>query len=191
MKHAEYFMLAWLVYTAKTAFFGEDRLSINLISEYAAYFIAGASLFLVRKEGFSILRTATILGAYSLCLHQALKQSEIFEPISKVAVSPVVVTIIITGFFIVMLLSAVRKMGVLGRKNWSTIGALTYPLYLIHQFVGYMIFNHFYSFTNIHVLFFGTILLMILMAYAINKLVEEPVSSRLYYLMRKTQPIRL
>ncbi|MNX46716.1 Acyltransferase family protein [compost metagenome] len=190
MKHAEYLMLAWLAYTAYTAFFGEGRLSIHLISDYAPFFIAGASLFLVRRNGVSTLRTITIFGSFLLALHQALKQAELISPIFRSEVSPIIVTAIISSFFIIMSLSALRKTGTIGKRNWSTIGALTYPLYLLHQFIGYIIFNHFYATTNIHILFFGTTLLMILMAYAINKLVEKPAATKLYYLMSRTQQLR-
>lgn len=190
IKHAEYFMLAWLIYTAKTLVFGEDRLSIYLISNYAPYFIAGASLFLVRKNGISKLRTATICGAFCLSLNQALTQAQIITPTFKSEINLLVVTTIIVCLFIAMTLSALQKTGAIGRKNWSTVGALTYPLYLLHQFIGYIIFNKFYSTINIHALFFGTILLMILMAYSINKLIENPASSKLYHLMKKTQPLR-
>ncbi|WP_191630096.1 acyltransferase family protein, partial [Pseudomonas fluorescens] len=124
-KYAEYFMLAWLIYTAKSLFFGEGRLSIYFISEYAPYFIAGASLFLVRKKGLSKLRVATISGAFLLSLNQALTQAHLITPIFKSEVNPLVVTITIVCFFIAMTLSALRKTGGIGRRNWSTIGALT------------------------------------------------------------------
>jgi hypothetical protein len=65
----------------KTAFFWADKLSVYLISEYAAFFIAGASMFMVWKNGFSIIRTATIGGSFALLLYQALKQASVLTSV--------------------------------------------------------------------------------------------------------------
>lgn len=190
MKQAEYFMLAWLAYTAKTLAFGMDRFSVHLISEYSAFFIAGACLFLVRRDGISTLRLVNILGAFALGMHQAIKQAENIAPIFKTDLSTGVVAAIITCFFIILSLSALKKTGIIGRKDWSTIGALTYPLYLIHQFLGYIIFNKLYLTIDRHILFFGTILLMIFIAYIINTLIEKPFSKSINYFTGKARPVQ-
>ncbi|WP_158275039.1 acyltransferase [Pseudomonas sp. HMWF021] len=179
MRNAEYFMIAWLAYAAKVAVFGADKLSIYLISEYATFFIAGASLFMVWKNGFSIIRHATIAGSFALAIYQSLKQASILTPVFKQDVSPMIVASIITVFFILMLLSATKKTGVIGRMNWAAVGALTYPLYLLHQFIGYMTFNSLYDKVNVHLLFWGVISGMLVMAYAVNQLVEKPLSAKL------------
>lgn len=184
MRNAEYFMIAWFVYIAKTALLSTDRLSIYLISEYAAFFIAGASLFMVWKHGFSIIRYVTIAGSFVLATHQSLKQASILTSVFKQDVNPAVVAFIVAGFFILILLVAIRKTGVIGRMNWSTIGALTYPLYLLHQFIGYMAFNALYDKVNVHLLFWGVICGMLILAFAVNQLVEKPLSAKLRKILK-------
>ncbi len=185
MRNAEYFMIAWLAYTAKTAVFGADKLSVYLISEYAAFFIAGASMFMVWKNGFSIIRTATIAISFALSLYQALKQATVLTGVFKLEVDSLVVIAIVTSCFVAMLLSATRNTGFFGRTNWTTVGALTYPLYLLHQFIGYMTFNLLYDKVNVHLLFWSVILLVLAAAYAVNQLIEKPMSTRLRALLQR------
>jgi len=77
----------------------------------------------------------------------------------------------------VMLLVALRRTGFVGRKNWLMVGALTYPLYLLHQNIGFMVFNLAYPTINAHVLLWGTVALMLGAAYAMNRRVERTCSS--------------
>jgi len=192
MHNAEYFIAAWLVYAAKVAFFGgHGNLSTYLVSGYASFFIAGASLYMVWKHGFSTLRTLTIAGAFFVANYQALKQAEMLTGVFKLEVNPVIVIMIISSFFLVMTLSAIRKTGVIGRLDWSSAGALTYPLYLIHQVAGFMLFNLLYDKVNIHVLFWGVIASMLLVAFLVNKLIEKPLSPVLRSMLqpRKTRSI--
>ncbi|WP_053159091.1 hypothetical protein [Pseudomonas sp. P1.8] len=53
--------------------------------------------------------------------------------------------------------------------SWATLGALTYPLYLLHQMTGFMIFNVAYPAVSPHVLLWGTIALMVSASYLVHK----------------------
>jgi peptidoglycan/LPS O-acetylase OafA/YrhL len=185
MRNAEYFMIAWLAYTAKVALKGTDQISVYLISEYAAFFIAGASMFMVWKNGFSVIRVMTITLSFALAIYQTLKQATVLTGVFKLEVDSVIVISIVTSFFAAMLLSATRNTGIIGRTNWTTVGALTYPLYLLHQFIGFMTFNLFYDKVNIHLLFWGVIVLVLAAAYAVNQFVEKPMSVRLRALLQR------
>ena len=184
MRHAEYFMIAWLLYTAKVALYGTDLLSIYLISEYAAFFIAGASFFMVWKKGPSIIRIVTISLSFTLAIYQSLKQAAILAPVFKQEVNTIIIIAIISSFFLLLLLSVTRKTGVIGRMNWTVIGALTYPLYLLHQFIGYMTFNLLYEKVNVHLLFWGVMASMLILAYAVHRVVEIPLSTSMRQILQ-------
>ena len=64
----------------------------------------------------------------------------------------------------------------LGRLNWAALGALTYPLYLLHQMIGFMIFNMAYPVVNPHLLLWGTLALMIGASWFIHKKIETPMA---------------
>ena len=52
------------------------------------------------------------------------------------------------------------------------LGALTYPLYLIHAHIGYMIINNFATEQNKVLVGFATLAVVLVMAYALHKIVE-------------------
>ncbi|MNN73240.1 hypothetical protein D3C81_1893420 [compost metagenome] len=80
-------------------------------------------------------------------------------------------------FFMTFSLIATNKTGTIGAVNWTALGALTYPLYLLHQMIGFMIFNVAYPAVNPHILLWGTIALMVGASYMIHKKIEAPMAS--------------
>lgn len=177
------FLTIWLILTITLEAFPIEWLRFLLLTEYAAYFIAGAMCFLAWSHGMSIYRLCAIALCLAIALHQSLGNIPAFESYYDTRMSMPAVAGIIISFFVVMLLVATRRMGRLGEMRWVTAGALTYPLYLIHQNAGFMIFNLAYPAINRHVLFWGTILLMLGIAYAMHVLVERQFSPALKRLL--------
>jgi peptidoglycan/LPS O-acetylase OafA/YrhL len=83
---------------------------------------------------------------------------------------------IISVFFLVILLVSLRKTRWFGQRRWVMLGALTYPLYLIHQNIGYMMIDRTYPALNPHAVFWGTVFIVLAVSFAINFLVERPAS---------------
>lgn len=173
---AQGFLLLWLGATILLEFVPINALRFLLIADYSAYFIAGAMCFLIWSSGMTLMRMAAIFLSLLLALHGALGGLAQFERHYSTQMNLFVITGIITTYFVVMLLIATRRIGFLGRRRWLIAGALTYPLYLIHQNLGFMIFNLAYPVINQHVLFWGTILLMLGTAYAVHVLIERSYS---------------
>lgn len=176
---AQGFLLLWLGATIFLEFVPINALRFLLIADYSPYFIAGAVCFLIWSNGMTLMRAAAILMSLMLALHGALDSVAQFERHYSTQMSLSVIAGIITSFFVVMLLIATRRIGFLGRRRWLIAGALTYPLYLIHQNLGFMVFNIAYPIINQHVLFWGTILLMLGIAYAVNVQIERAYSPML------------
>jgi peptidoglycan/LPS O-acetylase OafA/YrhL len=86
-------------------------------------------------------------------------------------------------FFLTMLAVAARRTGRVGHWRWVALGALTYPLYLLHQNIGYMIFNAAYPRVSAHLLFWGTIALMLALSYAVHATIERPLARPLKSLL--------
>ena len=173
---AEWFLIGWLGLSVLLEVFPLARLRYWLIIDYSAYFIAGAFCYLIWSQGVSILRLAVLLGCWCLACWQTVKGLQEFEQHFHQSISAPVVVAIISLCFGVMLLVALRKTGLIGQRRWQLAGALTYPLYLLHQNIGFMLFNRLYPAINAHVLMWGMIALMLLMAYAVNRLVERPLA---------------
>jgi peptidoglycan/LPS O-acetylase OafA/YrhL len=173
MHRAELWLTAWLVALILFELARIDHLREVLIVDYAAYFIGGAMMYQIWSRGWSMLRMGVILGSWGLSLYEACMMLPKFETATRTVMDRGVVIGLITACFIMMYLVATKKTFWVGRRNWMLLGALTYPLYLVHQAIGYVIFNHLYPGLNPHLLLWGTVGLMTAIAYLVNLHVEQ------------------
>ncbi len=188
---AELLLVLWLVSTIALTAMPIGILHSLLVTNYAAYFIAGSMCFLVWSQGFSLLRGGVILAAWLVALTQSAKEVGDFESHFHTGLDARVVVVLITIFFAVMLLVATRRTGPLGKRRWLALGAITYPLYLLHQYIGYMIFNAAYPAIDRHVLLWGTIALMLVAAYGVNVLLERRLAALLKNMLNSALDIGL
>jgi peptidoglycan/LPS O-acetylase OafA/YrhL len=139
--------------------------------DYSSYFIAGMLFYKLYSElKNKALYTAGLLLCILLSIYYGINRE-----VEGVDLSPAVIAGIITFFYAIMYLCSLGKLQFINNKGMMKFGLLTYPLYLIHQNIGYIIFNNF-SGTNKFVLLAVVILIMLIAAYLINILIEVPVS---------------
>ena len=143
-----------------------------LIADYSPYFIAGACCYLIYANGLSTSRALIVLTSWAVAMSISFQSAAGLARQFKEDFNPLVIATIITSFFALMLLVSLKRTGSFGRGNWVAIGALTYPLYLIHQKLGYMIFNAAYPNMNAHIVLWGTLLFMVLAAHTIHRQIE-------------------
>ncbi|HEX5801623.1 MAG TPA: acyltransferase [Azospira sp.] len=191
MPRVQTLLVLWLAATCALAVLPVGILRALLIADYAPYFIAGALCYLVWAEGPSPLRLGGIAVAWLLALYQSMTAIDEFARHYQRELDGRVIAGTITVFFAGMLLIATRRTGRLGRRRWLTLGALTYPLYLLHQKIGYLIFNAAYPALDAHLVLWGTLLLMLLAAYAVHVLVERRLGARLKRLLTAPRPAPL
>ena len=84
-----------------------------------------------------------------------------------------------TSFFAVLLVLALRQTPIFTSPRWIWFGAVSYPLYLIHQNVGYMLFNVIGSAIDRDVLFWMVIAAAIGFSLLLHVGVEKPVAGPL------------
>lgn len=173
---AQLFLVLWLVLSVALEVKPISALRSLLIVEFSAYFIAGATYFLIWSQGVSLTRVGMIILSWGLAVFQTINRLPTFEKHYDTAMSGNIVAGIITMFFFVMLLVSLKRTGFMGRYNWLMAGSLTYPLYLIHQNIGYMIFNIGYPAINPHLLLWGTIVGALVAAYAVHIFIEKKFS---------------
>lgn len=183
-KKIKYVVGVWATVTLLISFVGAPRvIRFFLFPEWASYFIAGAMFYLIKLEGISPYRFVVITIAYYLSIKYAVLKIPILEGYYSTNFSEYIVVGVISMFYILFFMIAYGKTELLNRKGMLSVGALTYPLYLIHQKIGYMIFNMYGRSINKYLLLLITISLMILLSYAINKYVEPRVSKALKKLL--------
>lgn len=125
---AEAFLIGWLIISIFIQDHPNGKLRSWLITDFSAWFIAGAMCYYIWRDGPTIKRYLTLAGT------------------------------------------------------------LTYPLYLVHQYIGFTVFNHFYPAVNAHILFWGTLVGALTTALLINRLVEKPVTALMKRLLQRFAP---
>ncbi|KQZ86351.1 acyltransferase family protein [Pseudomonas sp. Root562] len=176
IEKVETYLVFWLLISATAELLAFEKLRSILITDYAAYFIAGATFYIIWAKGITKTRVFLLAGALALANYTAIVWAELLESKYATEYNPLIVCSVIGLFFITFILISTNKTGAIATYNWTALGALTYPLYLLHQMIGFMIFNIAYPAVNSHILLWGTIVLMLGASYAINKLIEIPMA---------------
>ena len=166
----------WLVATIALLIYPVYPLGRLLLDGYSANFIAGAAFFFIWHRGISWGRCLIAASAWGCAVYQSIINMHEFEIRIQNDLSPFVIATIVSVFFLIMGVIAGRKTGVIGRINWVWLGAITYPLYLLHQNLGFMIYNLTYTHTDPEILFWSLIIGMILLAFLIHIAVERPAA---------------
>lgn len=177
--HSQRLLAAWLLASTLLQAMPDSKLAYLLIADYSAFFIGGSASYLLWAEGASGGRLALFAGAWLLALAQANHEAAALGARFATTFEPFAVGATVTTFFVTMLVIALRRSGWFGRRRWLVAGALTYPLYLLHQNLGYMLFNRYAPVIDRHLLFWGVIGLALAAAYAVHRLVERPLAARL------------
>lgn len=175
----ETYLVVWLLISATAEVFAFEKMRWVLVTDYAAYFIAGATFYNIWTKGFSITRVLLLAGALVLAAYTAMAWAELLETKYAAEYNNLIICSTIVLFFITFLLIATNKTAAIGALSWTALGALTYPLYLLHQMIGFMIFNVVYPAVNPHLLLWGTIALMIGGSYFSHKKIETPIARRM------------
>ena len=175
----KYYFIAWLLYTAVYPFLEIPYIDFFLLPDWSFYFIAGAYFYLIRKDGVSLLDLLVIFLAYILSLKHAYVYMAVMEEHYSTEFSELVVSGIITLFYALMFSVSLRRTHLINKKIMLKFGVLTYPLYLIHQNAGYMLFNTFGNENNRYLMLGIVVLLMLLVSYTISRYIENRIGNEL------------
>ncbi|MFI6471590.1 acyltransferase family protein [Streptomyces sp. NPDC050516] len=170
------FIGVWTVAAALAPSLGFPALAEFAMPQYAPFFIAGIAFYLMRRFGQNALLWGIVL--FQLLLAQRYIHYRLASNLGHVAAEHLptwpVRLIIIAGFAVVGAIA----LGAFDKIQWkwlSTAGAITYPLYLIHMFIGMTLIHHFRDRLPAPVLVVSVVALMMATAWLIHRFVERPV----------------
>jgi peptidoglycan/LPS O-acetylase OafA/YrhL len=158
-------------------------------SEFSHYFIAGMALFMLYRFGVNLQIALLVPVCLGNAVFRAIGYADSVGSRYSVEYSHLVVTAVIVLIFLVMTLVALRATRVLAKPWLVTAGALTYPLYLLHAHVGFIVFNRVGTAVNKYVLLFGLIVVMCGAAYLVHRFVERPLAPRIKRLLSARTPV--
>ena len=170
----ELFIFGWLIVSLLEIFhIAHDITHFLLIPEWAPYFSAGALYFRIYLKNFTLKRILLLVFAYLLSTYFALQGVNEKLAIYGNDFSTVPVLFLITFFYVLFLLISTRRLGFLRHRFFAIIGVTTYPLYLIHQRIGQLVYETVSDSINKYLLLVLLVSAMILLSFVIHKYVES------------------
>jgi peptidoglycan/LPS O-acetylase OafA/YrhL len=164
------FMAAWLFGGLYADEAGNDLLQVMLIPTWSCYFIAGMALFMIHRFGPTLLLWGYVAVSYLIALRWGAWRAEhVFRHANEIVVS-----VVITGIFAVMILVATDRLHWLRWERLTILGALTYPLYLVHSQLALPLLDAVYPRLDRWTAFAVVTGSSLLAAYAVHRLVERP-----------------
>lgn len=181
LAHLPLLCLLWMLYIAITGPTPSSTPALFslLIADYAPYFIAGILFYLIQTKQGKLWRLyGLLLFSLLLALRHARADAASLSITVHEQFSFMVEAIVISGFYLIFYLVITRRLA-LQAKWLAKLGALTYPLYLVHAFIGYIVFQRIGPFVNKYVLVAGLLIAMLLLAQLIHSLIEKKLSKLL------------
>lgn len=171
-----YFCVVWLA--ASVFVSGQPWLAWLISAENVPYFVAGMALFLIHRFGATPLLWAIVTASWLIALYRL--DSHIDATLhSHTAGTWLPAAAVVTACFAVMILVATGR---LRRFDWPwlvTAGALTYPLYLIHQSLGVTVIAGLHRVLPAWLLLSGLVAALLGLAWLVHRFVERPLAARM------------
>ena len=131
---------------------------------YSAYFVAGIAFFLIHKFGSNLLLWGIVTYSWLISIN------------APRGYAPWPLAVVLTSFFVIMGLVATHRLDRI-RWRWLPVaGALTYPLYLIHQDIGFTTIAYLRDKVPSIALVVLVYVAMLGLAWGIHRAVERPVA---------------
>jgi len=175
LDRVERLLWLWLLACFAYAIHPVRWLDTYLIAAWGAYFIAGAAFFRACTAGWNVSRAGLVLGSLGLCIVQAWQFAAELGAVHRKPFSDAVVAWLITSFFVFF--AALSFRGPFARRaipRWiATLGALSYPIYLLHQQIGAVVIQRYWSINNRYALLALAFAALLALAAAVHFGIER------------------
>jgi peptidoglycan/LPS O-acetylase OafA/YrhL len=177
----EWLLLAWLIvvlpFTPND--WGPGRLRLLILADTAPYFIGGCLFYRIWRDGWTQLRAGILVAALILAAVVAGKDASAASAEFGTVISPVIAAAVASfGFVVFAALCLHPAWFRIGGPRATQLGGLTYPLYLVHQYVGYVVIGATAPAWGPWVALIVAVATVLSLAYAIHFLVERRYNAR-------------
>ncbi|MGW1612713.1 acyltransferase family protein [Streptomyces sp. NPDC002285] len=170
------FCAVWTLAAVITEGAQEPLLDIVLMPEYAPYFIGGVGLYLVHRDRKDAYAWGIVIVSWLIGQHYAVSRLWHAPDVDAFSYrSSFGIMLVVTLGYVAV---AAIALGWLHWANWrwlTVAGALTYPFYLVHEHLGWVVIKALHQGLNIPS--YATVLLtvgaMLLLARLLNRYVED------------------
>jgi peptidoglycan/LPS O-acetylase OafA/YrhL len=160
-----------------------------LFPEWSSYFIAGAMLFLIHREGPSPYKLSVVGASFVLSTAYAIRLLPLGGERLEPGFSGPVIATFVAAAYATFLVIALRPRSSGGSNPFYILGLITYPLYLLHQELGFILLRSAPTSLNRSLLLFTVMAIMIGLSWAVYIGPEKWLASRMKSLLAPTQDL--
>jgi peptidoglycan/LPS O-acetylase OafA/YrhL len=135
MKRIELWVYGWLAALLGASAIDSGALASLTLWPHGYFFVGGAICYLLRSRGFTWPRAAALLVTAGASMYETTQTAGDFTWAPFVA-DPAYVCGILVACYCAILAISLRAISLPGAAFLSALGALTYPLYLLHGQLG-------------------------------------------------------
>ncbi|WP_078862042.1 acyltransferase family protein [Streptomyces sp. NRRL F-5123] len=168
------FCWGWLV----TSMLFQQPTGLQIVSTLApaintALFVAGITMYLMYRFGAD-LKLWLLLGASWLSVQQDMSQHTLKIRHQGLHENNTVVIGLITLFYLLILAVALHKLDWVSWRWLTVAGASVYPLYLLHEELGFALIRHLRLHMGTYPTLATTVVLVLALSYVVQRWVERP-----------------
>jgi peptidoglycan/LPS O-acetylase OafA/YrhL len=159
---------------------------VPFLGGYFTLFASGAIIATLRHRGPSWFQVVGLVAGYVAVMRFELGGVSGLEAVKSVTYSPVAIGAVVTLFFAALLSFLVPRVAALELPGSKLAGGLTYPLYLVHAHIGYMVISTFATTSNTWLVYAATVALVVTIAWLLHEFVEKRPGARWNRLFDRT-----
>jgi peptidoglycan/LPS O-acetylase OafA/YrhL len=170
------FCIIWMVAAVFAEQTHNDLVTMVADPDSAAFFIGGVAIYLMYRFGSRPELWLLIVASWLLGQFQMDGLVSHASSVAKNHISWTLSMVLVTSFYLVVIASALGKLDFFNWRWLTVAGAMTYPLYLIHEATGWEIIRHARGHVSPYLLLGSLTAGMLVLAYLIHRLIEQPAS---------------
>lgn len=184
-RNSEMVLWAWLaISVANEAFLQTKLLSYFAIADYSGLFILGITMFRIHRQGATPGRLLLTAAALAYALERANAAAAERFSAAQQPYSWEVVTLVVLGAAACLYLILGVRTGRRSGAFFKGCGALTYPLYLLHGTIGYILINRLAGLLGASYALATAIALVFLLSWIVASLVEPRLKRAFSHALR-------
>ena len=154
------------------------RFEIWYFSGYFALLSGGAIIYCIRERGWTFLRASGLLAAYICSVDTRVSKAAWLSAHRNTQYSALIIGIIVTVLFLLLLLTLNNRVTGLQVKWAGLVGAITYPLFLIHGRIGLLVIQNLGTDSNKYFIYPAVLIVLIYCAYLALKIEKKVLNLR-------------
>ena len=185
MDKLRYFFLFMLFLSVISLFYDVKLLNNLFFLNFCSYFIAGCVFYAISRHGVNRMYLFILTASYILSLFHSFAVINEIKIRYGANLNPLYVCSIITSFYMVFAILVSGKVKFTNHPILFYLGISTYPLYLLHQNIGYILLNMLNGTMNKYVILVGITLFMISLSFIIWHYGEKPLTKYIKHRFNK------